>query len=358
MPRPSEIRTYAQVADDEDSRPLREEKEVSEEQDYRDTEIYNLARNLQRTNLYLRILLGLASFIILLILLGGAGAAYKTQRYENGRIGGGGEQGKVMAGKLIKSPVPELPLERTVFQKTPIFNERPNEKSDQAWNDLLPSTNRRLQDGRGFVYIPDSAKYDLPLGQETPWGMIYSTALFHQLHCLGQIRHYTWLLIDAVSQNDTAMQAELMDHLLGEDGGQHLHHCYDYLRQTIQCAGDMSIEWPRTEADGKTRIAVDGWGIPHECKSWSGIMDYMDKNHFNMSSNANIAPTEGLNTGLGSMEQLNDLEDLSEAFKNDAESFRQAQAEAAAAKAAVGGKSGVVSHVPPKSTWETGGMVE
>lgn len=54
------------------------------------------------------------------------------------------------------------------------------------------------------------------------------------------------------------------------------------------CAGDMSMEWPRTESDGR-KIAVDGWGIVHECKNWDHIMKYMDKAHFNNSMRIDIA---------------------------------------------------------------------
>ena len=50
-------------------------------------------------------------------------------------------------------------------------------------------------------------------------------------------------------------------------GGEHVGHCFDYLRQSIICSGDMSLEWPKVEPDGR-RFEVDGWGIPHECKSW------------------------------------------------------------------------------------------
>ena len=60
---------------------------------------------------------------------------------------------------------------------------------------------------------------------------------------------------------------KLVGNLLGPDG-EHIHHCFDYLRQTIQCAGDMSIEWAREAPEGVQRKAVDGWGIPHECKNW------------------------------------------------------------------------------------------
>lgn len=50
-------------------------------------------------------------------------------------------------------------------------------------------------------------------------------------------------------------------------GGEHVGHCFDYLRQSLMCAGDMSVEWPRVESDGR-KIAVDGWGVEHRCRRW------------------------------------------------------------------------------------------
>jgi hypothetical protein len=148
------------------------------------------------------------------------------------------------------------------------------------------------QPGRGFVYIPDWPSYDLPEGQNTTYGMIYSTAVFHQMHCLGQLRRFSWMFLDAIVQNDTKKQTEI-SHMFDQMGHKdHMSHCFDYLRQTIQCAGDMAMEWPRTEPDGG-HFAVDGWGIPHECKNWDTISTYMDKNHFDHSYMTDIAPLVG-----------------------------------------------------------------
>ena len=75
------------------------------------------------------------------------------------------------------------------------------------------------------------------------------------------------MLLDGLTTNDTVLLAksqEMATKLLEAD---HIHHCFDYIRQSLMCAGDMAMEWPRTEPDGR-RIAVDGWGVPHECKSW------------------------------------------------------------------------------------------
>lgn len=104
------------------------------------------------------------------------------------------------------------------------------------------------------------------------------------------------MFLDAIVKNDTEMSDKIRHMFTELDHTDHLSHCFDYLRQTIACGGDMSLEWPRTEPDGK-RFAVDGWNIPHECKNWEQIMEYMDMNHFNMSGVDQIAPIGGSSGG-------------------------------------------------------------
>ena len=76
--------------------------------------------------------------------------------------------------------------------------------------------------------------------------------------------------------------------LLNGNGGEHVHHCYDYLRQGIMCSGDMALEWPRTEPDG-TRNAVDGWDAIHVCRDWDAIWSYMSEVGFNHSARHDLA---------------------------------------------------------------------
>ncbi|KAF2400333.1 hypothetical protein EJ06DRAFT_549053 [Trichodelitschia bisporula] len=233
-------------------------------------ELYALNRSLRRNNLLLKVLVGLVAVLLVIRMFFDGRGVYKEWK---------GEKGKP------KTPVPEIGFRRTMFEKNEIYSSRPTPETDKAWDDLLPP-------GRGFVFVSDWKKYDLPAGEETPWGTIYSVAVFHQMHCLGQLRRFTWLFLDSIVKNDTEVQESVRHMFTKLDHADHLHHCFDYLRQTIQCGGDMSLEWPRTEADGR-RFAVDGWGIPHQCRNWDAIMEYMDKNHFNNSMVAEIAPLVG-----------------------------------------------------------------
>lgn len=56
--------------------------------------------------------------------------------------------------------------------------------------------------------------------------MYYSVSVFHQLHCLGVIRRGYYGGVRGVGVGD------------GDVGGsgEHIGHCFDYLRQAVQCS--------------------------------------------------------------------------------------------------------------------------
>jgi Mycotoxin biosynthesis protein UstYa len=53
-----------------------------------------------------------------------------------------------------------------------------------------------------------------------------------------------------------------------------VQHCMDYLRQAIQCAGDMTLEWP-VSADGKTLFV--GWETRHRCWRYDAARSWVDR---------------------------------------------------------------------------------
>ena len=83
------------------------------------------------------------------------------------------------------------------------------------------------------------------------------------------IRRDYFDLLEGVSENKTDLRATAQDQIKNS----HNRHCMDYIRQTLECSADMTLEWMRTEKDG-TRFQVDGMGIKHMCKdqvSWHEI---------------------------------------------------------------------------------------
>lgn len=145
--------------------------------------------------------------------------------------------------------------------------------------------------GRGFVRLESDNGFDFP---DTKAGL----SVFHQLHCLVGLENTLLLLqtsTDPSSQGavrkfiwDLVYQREDPQRLLREwpenvtapsyhaaiHGLWHISHCLDYLRQGIQCSGDVSLEF----VSKNTGLAVvDGLDYPHECKTWDAIWDYAEE---------------------------------------------------------------------------------
>ncbi|KAL7941847.1 hypothetical protein V8C42DRAFT_333892 [Trichoderma barbatum] len=151
---------------------------------------------------------------------------------------------------------PKLSETTVVFRQDPIFGAEQSLESDEAWDNLLP-------DGHGFVLVESPERYGLKQGIPTELGVDrYSVSMFHQLHCLGMLRESLFAGMQHRKPNISA-EEHLDGHQLHTAHQQHVRHCFDYLRQSIMCCGDMSLEWARPSLP-----TVDGWDIPHRCKSF------------------------------------------------------------------------------------------
>ncbi|TFK69892.1 hypothetical protein BDN72DRAFT_839799 [Pluteus cervinus] len=86
----------------------------------------------------------------------------------------------------------------------------------------------------------------------------YGVSMWHQMHCLNHIRH---VLVS------------------GDDGSDHIAHCFQYLRQGILCAADTTLEWggPGRELSSGEIVAT-GDNIVHKCRDWKQVYDYMENN--------------------------------------------------------------------------------
>lgn len=53
----------------------------------------------------------------------------------------------------------------------------------------------------------------------------------------------------------------------------HLTHCFDYLRQTVQCAADTNVEpvdWDRSP------VGITGWGFERVCRDFDAVKKYAE----------------------------------------------------------------------------------
>lgn len=95
--------------------------------------------------------------------------------------------------------------------------------------------------------------------------------VFHQLHCLNLMRKLVYpdvFHIDLTSGSDVA-----------EDNIYHMEHCYDQLRQSLQCAGDVStIYW---EWSIQKKKMFGNLKTTHTCKDFDKLQDWARRHKIN-----------------------------------------------------------------------------
>ncbi|KAK2011705.1 hypothetical protein LZ32DRAFT_629315 [Colletotrichum eremochloae] len=146
-----------------------------------------------------------------------------------------------------------------LFEPNVLFMSGPSAESDTAWDALMPS-------GRGYVLVEHPEDYNLKPGIPTDVGP-------DRYSVTGAIRASYYANANGKDP-----------HIFGEDSlseGQkqharqnHINHCFDYLRQGIMCAADMTLESAMDPPPGDVRRTVDGWGIVHQCRSWDDVLQW------------------------------------------------------------------------------------
>ncbi|KAK2781283.1 hypothetical protein FQN52_001717 [Onygenales sp. PD_12] len=121
--------------------------------------------------------------------------------------------------------------------------------------------------GLGYVRVENPSQYDnLPQPIHDYTNMtVFTTSMPHQLHCL-----YNILAVYSAitSENPRELPTEMTFHL---------QHCFEYLRLSIMCCGDVALEGAETTfPDGFD--GSDGWDARHVCKDYDQIYEYLDEN--------------------------------------------------------------------------------
>lgn len=136
---------------------------------------------------------------------------------------------------------------------------------DEAWDDLynkvlisqiLPETAAKLPNAT--TRFSNDTDYH-----------IVELDVFHQLHCLNMMRklvYPTAYPMDLTSGSEEA-----------EDNIFHMEHCYEQLRQSLQCTSDLStITWQWSRKQGRF---IGNVHTMHTCKNFDKIHEWAVENH-------------------------------------------------------------------------------
>lgn len=114
--------------------------------------------------------------------------------------------------------------------------------------------------GKEAARLPNATS---PMAQE-PTKYMVQLDVFHQLHCLNLMRK---LVYPSVFNLDLTSGSEE-----AEENLDHLEHCYDSLRQALQCNADLSTiyyEW----VPERNRL-VGNLATTHTCKNYDSILQW------------------------------------------------------------------------------------
>ncbi len=120
----------------------------------------------------------------------------------------------------------------------------------------------------GISQIPADLAAQLPIATtptaSDPSQFMMQLDVFHQLHCLNMLRKLVYpekFPIDLTSSSPEA-----------EDAVYHHEHCYEQLRQSLQCSSDVStITWEWSPKNGKM---MGNLQTVHTCRNFDKIRDW------------------------------------------------------------------------------------
>ncbi|CCX31739.1 hypothetical protein FPQ18DRAFT_268070 [Pyronema domesticum] len=163
--------------------------------------------------------------------------------------------------KTIATQRPYTPIPSSAFRRVSVVfqhDERyvgPSDEATDHWNDLIA--------GHDALFVEDPKKYGLPEGivasyehpnkTNPPDNRFYVISQLHQLHCLAIIRWNYWQAAEGKNMSEIRDAANYK---------LHVNHCFEYLRQSMMCGGDIIVEG--YSALGHA-TSVTGWGTRHSC---------------------------------------------------------------------------------------------
>ncbi|KAF7306548.1 hypothetical protein MIND_00446100 [Mycena indigotica] len=136
----------------------------------------------------------------------------------------------------------------------PIYDQPPSDAVDNAWKSLYKFAYSKIP--RSQAQFLANKTYPI-LGDE-PRTYMLALDVFHQLHCLDEIRK--------------AMNPDYYPHTAEGINTSHMQHCLSSLRQSIMCASDITpIVWQWSEGSHAAKERSD---VLHTCRDFGRIHDW------------------------------------------------------------------------------------
>ncbi|KAH9218726.1 hypothetical protein DL95DRAFT_457936 [Leptodontidium sp. 2 PMI_412] len=156
----------------------------------------------------------------------------------------------------LSAGLPYVPFDQAVLFDADMSYEGILNGMDDPWT----------KTGRGFIKVPTEVTQ--PDGSTMVEEKPFCVSMFHQLHCIAGLN---WVF---ESENNRAINKTSEAYIMKK---KHMAHCFDFLRQAVMCAEDMTLE-PVDEG------ATDGWNVTHTCRDFKTIYDFAAERRYRNTS--------------------------------------------------------------------------
>ncbi|PVH87832.1 hypothetical protein DL98DRAFT_566246 [Cadophora sp. DSE1049] len=177
-----------------------------------------------------------------------------------------------------------------------------NNQTDAAWDGLLTngpeSSGYRTTQHRNCLSRRKRVRdYERKINPDVP-GYMGNIEVFHQLHCLNRIRKLFY--------NQT--RSDVHDEI-PEMREPHTMHCFEYLRQVLQCHGDVGIMSLGWDAEGESYTAI--FETKRQCRNFERIREWTREHQV-----LTFLPTNELNATAFGEEEEGDKSSLTEPIRS------------------------------------------
>ncbi|KAE9980044.1 hypothetical protein BLS_009226 [Venturia inaequalis] len=155
------------------------------------------------------------------------------------------------------------------FNSTSIYRGPPIPEREEAWDKLTYKHGIEVPESElaGLNRSPSDNLKKVP--KEVGDGYVGILEVFHQLHCLNEIRMYTWWQVGKYPGTPDGLSMSPLKNRM------HVDHCIESLRIALMCWGDVT---PLLIRLGGPAGAKADFNTHHRCRNFDKLEDWIDNN--------------------------------------------------------------------------------
>ncbi|KAI1166711.1 hypothetical protein F5B18DRAFT_28097 [Nemania serpens] len=196
--------------------------------------------------------------------------------------------GVIECARMVSTYSPALKADVIEYYDTTFSNEfggkfeyggPPSPELETKWNQLWSQGSVEVSEG-GVETMGKSTEYLKHASDDPNRGYTGVLEVFHHLHCLNQIRQFTWKdyyathMAEWVAENGQLIDLNVTNHQSVGDR-MHVDHCIEALRLQLMCAGDVT---PLLLKIDPVMGEIADFNVHHRCRKWERITDWQYDN--------------------------------------------------------------------------------